>query len=98
MSEETAQRCDIWLFRARLFKSRALAAKFIDDGKVRLTRHGQTRRLTKAASTVMIGDHLTFQRESVLFSLDIVGLGTRRGPASEAMALYTRKDIPLSDD
>ena len=82
MSEES-QRCDIWLFRARLFKSRSLAGEFIEAGKVRLTRHGQTRRLKKASSLVQIGDRLTYQRDSVLFSLDVLGLGERRGPASE---------------
>ena len=39
MSEETC-RIDVWLWRARFLKTRALAAKFVEDGRVRLERPG----------------------------------------------------------
>ena len=42
MSED-ACRVDVWLWRARFFKTRSLAAKFVEEGRVRLTR-GRPRR------------------------------------------------------
>ena len=35
-----AARADVWLWRARFFKTRSLAAKFVDEGRIRLTRAG----------------------------------------------------------
>ncbi len=46
---EDACRADVWLWRARFFKTRSLAARFVDDGRVRLTRAGQESRLDKCA-------------------------------------------------
>ena len=60
MSED-ACRLDVWLWRARFFKTRALAARFLEDGRVRLTRAGRPRRgWTRRAATVRPGDHLVF--------------------------------------
>jgi len=45
-------RADVWLWRARFFKTRARAAKFLEDGRVRLTRSGQETRIDKCARPV----------------------------------------------
>lgn len=83
-------RLDVWLWRARFFKTRALASRHISARGVRVTRFGETRRVTKPGATVALGDQVTFARGRVIESLEILGLGTRRGPAAEAAALYCR--------
>jgi len=88
MSEE-ACRLDVWLWRARFFKTRALAARFLEDGRVRLTRHGAPEmRVDKASRTVRPGDSLVFAIGGRLHAIKVQTLGERRGPASEARALY----------
>jgi len=89
MSAEDAARIDVWLWRARFFKTRALAAKFIEGGKIRLTRGVVESRLDKASRTIRIGDVLVFALGGRLTAVRVEGLGERRGPASEARALYS---------
>jgi ribosomal 50S subunit-recycling heat shock protein len=91
MSEE-ACRIDVWLWRARFMKTRALAARYVEDGRVRLTRGGQETRLDKPSRTVKAGDALVFAIGGRLFSVTVQAMGERRGPASEARLLYT--DLP----
>ncbi len=57
---EEACRADVWLWRARFFKTRSLAAKVCEEGRVRLTRSGQESRLDKPARPVKVGDNLVF--------------------------------------
>ena len=86
---ETGCRADVWLWRARFFKTRSLAAKFLDDGKVRLTRAGAETRIDKCARPVKVGDHLVFVVGGKLIAVAVEGLGERRGPPVEARALYS---------
>lgn len=90
MSGEDAEklRADIWLWRARFYKTRALAGTQIKKRGIRITRNGQTRRTDKPGATVFIGDVVTFGRAPHIRSVEVLGLGTRRGPASEAAELY----------
>lgn len=81
-------RLDVWLWRARFFKTRALAAKFVETGRIRLTRLGVESRPDKASRTVRTGDGLVFAIGGRLISVTVLGLGERRGPAAEARALY----------
>jgi ribosomal 50S subunit-recycling heat shock protein len=92
MSEE-ACRCDVWLWRARFFKTRSLAAKFVDEGRVRLTRAGQESRLDKPARPVKVGDALVFALGGRLTAVRVTALGERRGPPAEARALYSSLEI-----
>jgi ribosomal 50S subunit-recycling heat shock protein len=88
MSED-ACRLDVWLWRARFFKTRALAARFLEDGRVRLTRHGSAEvRVDKPSRAVRPGDDLVFAIGGRLFAITVQALGERRGPASEARGLY----------
>lgn len=91
MSED-ACRADVWLWRARFFKTRSLAARFLDDGKVRLTRGGSETRIDKCARPVKIGDRLVFAIGGRLIAVEVAGLGERRGPAEEARTLYSQFD------
>ena len=87
MSDE-ACRIDVWLWRARFFKTRALAQRFVEEGRVRLTRAGQESRLDKSSRAVRADDILVFAVGQRLVAIRILGLGERRGPAAEAQALY----------
>jgi ribosomal 50S subunit-recycling heat shock protein len=92
MTGEDACRADVWLWRARFFKTRSLAAKFVDEGRVRLTRAGQESRLDKPARPVKVGDALVFALGGRLVAVTVQALGGRRGPPAEARALYSALD------
>ncbi|MCC5980784.1 MAG: RNA-binding S4 domain-containing protein [Oceanicaulis sp.] len=85
---EARQRVDVWLFQARFLKSRALAARFVSDGQVRLERAGLISRLEKPAHPVQPGDILSFAHGGLICRVEIRALGVRRGPAAEARLLY----------
>ena len=82
-------RADVWLWRARFFKTRSLAAKLVDEGRVRLTRSGQESRLDKPARPIKVGDALVFALGGRLIAIKVEGLGERRGPPAEARGLYS---------
>ena len=86
--ETLAQRIDLWLWHARFYKTRTLASRVVADGRVRLTRTGQVRRISKASATLAVDDELTFPRNWKIVRIRILALSTRRGPASEAQSLY----------
>lgn len=77
-------RVDKWLWHARFFKSRTLAAEMVAGGTLRL--NGQ--RIAKPAQTVGAGDILSFPQGGRLVELRVLACGTRRGPAPEARTLY----------
>ena len=87
-------RIDVWLWRARFFKTRALSARFADSGHVRLERFGQVSRVEKASIAVKPGDRLIFAIGTRLFDVEILDAGERRGPAAEAQALYKAYTSP----
>ncbi len=87
MSEQ-ACRIDVWLCRARFFKTRAMAQRFVEARTVRLTRAGQESRLDKPSRAVQAEDILVFVLGSRLIAMQILALGERRGPAGEAQGLY----------
>ena len=94
MSEPSAEelRVDIWLWRARFFKTRALATDYVSRKGIRITRHGQTRKTDKAGLRVCPGDVLTFYKAKSIETVEVLGIGEHRGPASEAQTLYRRVD------
>lgn len=93
---EAACRIDVWLWRARFFKSRGLAAAFVEAGKVRLTRPGQAEvRLDKASRSVRAGDRLLFVLGGRVTELTVRACGARRVPAAEARTLWAPAD-PVS--
>lgn len=76
-------RLDKWLWQARFVKSRSLAAKLIEGGM-----RVNSLRIAKPSYAVGAGDVLTFALGARVRVVRIVDLGTRRGPAPEAQALY----------
>ena len=94
MSDEAEScRADVWLWRARFFKTRSLAARFVEEGRVRLTRSGAETRLDKPSRSVKIGDQLVFAVGGRLTAIVVEAMGERRGPASEARGLYSPLQI-----
>ena len=77
-------RLDKWLFAARFFKNRELAAEVIESGHLRL--NGQ--RCKKSGHAVTEGDTLTFTQGRVVRVIRVLALSDRRGPAQEAQQLY----------
>lgn len=94
--EETGggQRIDRWLWFARIFKSRSLATRAVTEDGVRVTRDGATQRVEKPAFALRIRDVVTLRRRDDLRVLEVVALGVRRGPASEALGLYNDLSPP----
>jgi ribosome-associated heat shock protein Hsp15 len=90
-------RVDVWLWRARFFKTRALACRVVEEGRVRLTRAtGEHARLDKGSRCVRPGDELVFALAGRVHAVRILALGERRGPAEEARGLYAPLDAPDS--
>ena len=77
-------RIDKWLWHARFYKTRALAAAAAQSGRVR--RNGM--RVEKAGLEIKVGDVLTLSRGREVVVVRVLACGVRRGPASEAQALY----------
>ena len=77
-------RLDKWFWYARFIKSRSLATKLCNSGKVRV--NGNI--IKKAHQSVTPGDVLTFSVGPNIRVIKIIKLGNRRGPAKEAQALY----------
>ena len=80
-------RLDIWLWYARFYKSRSLSSKAILSGNLRVN----SIKIIKPASKVKINDVLTLNHINTVRIIQIQSIGARRGPASEAQALY--KDL-----
>lgn len=79
----TGVRMDKWLWAARFFKTRALAVKACELGRVK--SHNQP---AKPAREVKLGDQLEITTDGGIFSIQVLKLSDTRGPASEAQLLY----------
>lgn len=90
-------RIDKWLWHARFFKTRSLAAKQVSAGHVRLNSD----KVSKPAQNVSPGDVLTFPQGRQIRVVRVEAIGERRGPAPEAQALYhdmTEKQETVPDN
>ncbi|MGE0821564.1 MAG: RNA-binding S4 domain-containing protein [Candidatus Binatia bacterium] len=86
---ESAVRIDRWLWAARFYKSRALAAEACDGGKVEVNGH-----TAKPHKLVRITDNIEFTHPSGPKKVKVLALSERRGPASEARLLYEDHSPP----
>ena len=80
-------RIDKWLWAARFFKTRALASKACDLGRIR--SNGVE---AKPAREVHVGDKLEVKNEGGEFQIEILVLSQMRGPADVAQTLYRESD------
>jgi ribosome-associated heat shock protein Hsp15 len=76
-------RIDKWLWAARFFKTRSLAARACDLGRV--DANGEP---SKPAREIHIGDTLRVKNDSGVFEFEVLGLSEIRGPAPSAQTLY----------
>lgn len=80
-------RIDKWLFAARFFKTRSLAADAVERGKVLV--NGVR---VKPARTIMVGNILTIRIDLCQYEIEVLALSNRRGPYSEAQKLYQESE------
>ena len=80
-------RMDKWLWAARFFKTRALAQKSCEIGRIESNGH-----LAKAARDVRVGDTLKVKNEAGEFVIEVLALSEMRGPAAVAQSLYRETD------
>lgn len=85
---DASVRLDIWLWRARFYKTRKLSAEQIAKKGVRLSRQGIIRRTNKPGTTIAVGDVVTFGKSVHIRSVEVLAIGKRRGPPEEAKGLY----------
>lgn len=83
----TGVRMDIWLWAARFFKTRPLAKRACELG--RIVSNGQ---IAKAAREVRVGDRLRITNEGGDFQVEVLLLSEVRGPGSVAQTLYRESD------
>jgi ribosome-associated heat shock protein Hsp15 len=96
MSGPPSVRIDVWLWRARFFRTRSLAQDFVEQGRVRLTHAGRETRLDKASRLAHPGDLVVFATGGRVTAVRVVALGERRGSAAEARGLYA--DVAVAPD
>lgn len=91
---EAWQRLDIWLWHARIARTRGLCTRLVAGGAMRVNRQPTD----KPHARVRPGDVLTLAlgtgERGVVRVLKILALGERRGPATEARALYEELGAP----
>lgn len=93
MEERLEQvRIDKWLWAARFFKTRSLAAKAVSGGKV--FKNGQR---TKPAKGITVGDELKIHKGEMEQIVTVLGLSVRRGPAVVARTLYEESEQSIND-
>ncbi len=91
MGTEERVRLDKWLWAARFFKTRSLAAQAVDGGRVRLNEAR-----VKPAKEVRIGDELVIHIGELEWIVSVRALSTQRRGAPEAQLLY--EETPASQE
>jgi ribosome-associated heat shock protein Hsp15 len=87
VKSQTGIRIDKWLWAARFFKTRTLAARACDLGRIQA--NGQP---AKPAREAQVGDRLHIKTEGGDFEVEVMLLSEVRGPASMARTLYLETD------
>jgi ribosome-associated heat shock protein Hsp15 len=80
-------RVDRWLFYCRFFKTRGMATTAVTGGHVRL--NGER---TSPGARIKTGDHIDLVKDRLPYSLTVLAIPGRRGPAPEAQACYEEQE------
>jgi ribosome-associated heat shock protein Hsp15 len=80
-------RIDKWLWAARFYKTRSLAARAVEGGKVKL--NGER---VKPGKEVKVGDEIELRSGELRWMVEVRGVAPKRGPAAEAALLYAESD------
>ena len=86
-------RLDKYLWFARIVKTRALAQGLAENGRIRIGG----RVVERAHALVKAGDVLSFAQRGAVRVLRVEALPVRRGPAAEAIALYSELTSEAGD-
>ena len=86
-SHRQSVRIDKWLWAARFFKTRALASKACDMGRIRSNEIE-----AKPARDVHAGDMLRIKNEAGEFHIEVLAVSDMRGPSAVAQTLYRETD------
>jgi len=94
VSEQKADalRIDRWLHCCRFYKTRSQASAAVAGGHVRLNGERAT-----PASRVAVGDRVDLVRDRLAYSLEVVAIPARRGPAAEAQSCYVEDEASVSE-
>ena len=76
-------RIDKWLWAARFFKTRSLAKKSVEQGKIKVS--GQK---CKPSRNVQLGDRVSIKKSDLVWEVEVTGLADKRGSAAIAQTLY----------
>ena len=88
MTDESGRlRIDKWLWAARFFKTRSLAADAVESGKVLINGA-----CVKPAKAVATGDRLEIRIGQYRYDVEVLALSGKRGPSPEARKLYRETD------
>jgi len=90
MDETDVIRLDKWLWAARFFKTRSLAAEAASGGKIEI--NGER---PKASRVVRVGDRLSIRRGPYEWTVIVKGVTRSRGPAPQAQQLYEETEDSL---
>lgn len=85
-------RIDKWLWAARFFKTRSLAKKIVEQGKVKV--EGQK---CKPSRNVQIGDRCTIKKNDQIWEVEVTGLAEKRGSATIAQTLYQETESSIKN-
>ena len=84
-------RIDKWLWAARFFKTRALASKACDLGRILWNGHE-----AKPSREILVGDKLGVKNEGGEFQIEVLALSQMRGPAAVAQGLYRESEASIA--
>jgi len=90
MERMIGTRLDKWLWAARFFKTRTLAAKACELGRVEANHQP-----ARSSREVRVGDMLAIKTEGGDFEVEVLGLSEMRGPSSVAQQLYRETEASL---
>jgi len=86
-TDDDKLRVDKWLWAARFYKTRSIAADAVDSGKV-LVNSAQV----KPSRVLKLGDELLIRTPGADYTVHVAGLSPKRGPAAEAAKLYAETE------
>ncbi len=90
-SPEPRVRLDKWLFAARFYKTRSVAAQAVEAGRVRVDDQR-----VKPSQVIRPGARITLRKDALTWEVEVAAVSDKRGPASEAATLYRESPQTLA--